>query len=101
MTPDLTEDPAGRAGAFATACVSTFVFIRNFVMKPAIKSCQQRCTDLEDSVNWLKAQIVAKDMRIGQLETVLLTCGIPELRKKAQEAISEVRVEIDKLEGKL
>jgi len=101
MSIDLSEDPAGRALSFATGCTTAWVFIRNFVMKPAIKSCHQRCTDLESSVEWLKEQLGAKDARISQLETALFTSGIPELRKAMQAAVSENHVEMVAIKRKV
>jgi acetate kinase len=94
MSIDLSEDPSGRAVAFATACAGTWVFIRNFVMRPAIKSCHQRCTDLEHFMERLESELAAKSARISQLETALFTSGIPELRKAMQAAVSENHVEM-------
>lgn len=85
----------GFALAFASGCASTWVFVRNLVMKPAIKSCNERCTDLEKAADWLKDQLRRKDDRIAQLETVLLNHGTQELRSAMQAAISETRVKID------
>ena len=94
MTIDYTGAEGGRlAGAFASGCVAAWVFVRNMVMKPAIKSCHQRCTDLENAVEWFKEQLKAKDDRIGHLEMALFTSGIPELRKAMQGVVSEVRME--------
>jgi hypothetical protein len=87
----------GLALAFASGCASTWVFVRNLVMKPAIKSCSQRCTDLEESAKWLKEQLSLKDARIGQLETVILANGPQSLRNALQAAISEARVTIDRI----
>tara|TARA_R110002074_G_scaffold262994_1_gene435105 strand:- start:13857 stop:14180 length:324 start_codon:yes stop_codon:yes gene_type:complete len=105
MTIDLSDDAAGRATAFATGCAATWVFVRNMVMKPAIKSCHQRCSDLEVSMAWLKDQLVKKDTRIEHLEMALYSSGIPELRKAMQGAISETRFEArvatDALERKI
>jgi hypothetical protein len=93
MSLDLTEDPAGRAAAFATACTGTWVFVRNLVMRPAIKSCHQQIADLRTTVEWLKDQLELKDNRISHLETALFTSGIPELRKAMQGVVSEARLE--------
>jgi len=82
-----------RMSGFAAGCAATYVFVRNLVMRPAIKSCHQRCTDLEDAVVWLKDQLKVKDNRIGDLEMALFTSGIPELRKAMQGVVSEVRME--------
>lgn len=87
--------------AFAAGCTGTWVFVRNLVMKPAIKSCHQRCTDLEKTVEWLERQMGVKDARIASLETVLLTSGPAQLREAMQKAISETRVVIDQAEGKI
>ena len=99
---DYTGAEGGRmALSFAAGCTATWVFVRNLVMKPAIKSCHQRCTDLEASVAWLKDQLAVKDNRIGDLETALFTSGIPSLRAAMQGVVSEIRHEVDKGEGKL
>jgi hypothetical protein len=96
MNLDYAGAEGGRlALAFASGCTGAWVFMRNLVMKPAIKSCHQRCTDLEKAVDWLKEQLTAKDVRIGQLETALFTSGIPELRKAMQGVISEARMETE------
>jgi len=87
----------GFALAFASGCASTWVFVRNLVMKPAVKSCAQRCADLEKAADWLKEQMIHKDTRIAQLETVLLTHGTQELRAAMQGVLSEVRVNIDQI----
>jgi hypothetical protein len=98
MPIDYTGAEGGRLGlAFASGCAATWVFVRNLVMKPAIKSCNERCTDLEKAAEWLKEQIAAKDTRIAQLETVLLTHGTSELRAAMQAVISETRVAVDKI----
>lgn len=91
---DLTEDPAGRATAFATACAGTWVFIRNMVMRPAIKSCHQRIADLVEDRDRLIA-------RVDHLEMALFTSGIPELRKAMQAAVSENHIEIAEVQRKL
>lgn len=97
MSIDLTgPENVDRMSGFAAGCIATWLFIRNFVMKPAIKSCHQRCTDLEDSVKWLKAQLERKDDRIASLETALYTSGIPTLRAAMQGVVSEMRTEGDK-----
>lgn len=95
VAPDLSIDPAGRASAVAAGCVGTWVFIRNMVMKPAIKSCRQRCSDLENDMTWLKEQLATKDRRIDHLEMALYNSGIPEVRKAVQAAISETRAIMD------
>lgn len=87
--------------SFAAGCAATWIFIRNLVMRPAIKSCHQRCTDLERSVQWLRDQLLIKDNRIGDLEMALFTSGIPELRKAMQAAVSENHVEIVEVQKKL
>lgn len=87
----------GLALAFASGCASTWVFVRNLVMKPAIKSCSERCSDLEKAAEWLKDQLQLKDSRIAQLETILLTHGTQELRAAMQAVISETRVNIDRI----
>lgn len=99
MSLDYTGSQGGsHALAFASGCAATWVFVRNLVMKPAIKSCSQRCTDLEGDAKWLKAQLSQKDNRIAQLETVLLTHGTQELRAAMQAVISETRVGIDRID---
>lgn len=95
MSIDLSEDPAGRASAFASGCVGTWLFVRNLVMKPAIKSCRQRCDDLERDVAWLKDQLGVKDLRIHDLEMALYDSGIPLLRKAMQGVVSETRITAD------
>lgn len=98
MPLDYTGPEGGRLGlAFAAGCAATWVFVRNLVMKPAIKSCNQRCTDLEKAAEWLKEQLALKDARIVQLETVLLTHGTQELRAAMQAVVSETRVSIDRV----
>lgn len=85
---DLTEDPAGRAGAFATACVATWVFVRNLVMRPAIKSCHQQIAELRGTIEWLKEQLAARDNSITQLQAVLISSG-GNLKNAMQAALSE------------
>ena len=102
MSIDLSGAEGGKlAAAFASGCVSTWVFVRNLVMKPAVKSCAQRCADLEKAAEWLKEQIGHKDARITQLETVLLTHGTQELRSAMQAVISETRIGLDQLGKKV
>ena len=97
---DLTGPEGGRmAAAFATGCTGTWVFVRNLVMKPAIKSCHQRIADMESVVEWLKKQLEQKDTRIHDLEMALFNSGIPELRKAMQGVVSEVRMEAEKKPG--
>lgn len=101
---DLTGPEGGRmAASFAAGCTATWVFVRNLVMKPAIKSCHQRIADMEAQVAWLKEQLEARDRRIHDLEMALFNSGIPELRKAMQGVVSEVRMEtrgvIDKMGG--
>ena len=99
MSVDYTGAEGGRmAAAFASGCSSTWVFVRNLVMKPAVKSCAQRCADLEKAAEWLKEQLAMKDSRIAQLETILLTHGTQELRAAMQAVISETRVKIDRMD---
>jgi hypothetical protein len=88
-----TTSNVDRMSGFAAGCTGAYIFVRNFVMRPAIKSCHQRCTDLEKACEWLKDQMGAKDARILALETALFTSGIPELRKAMQGVVSEVRME--------
>lgn len=98
MSMDYTGAEGGRlALAFASGCASTWVFVRNLVMKPAIKSCSQRCSDLEKAAEWLKEQLALKDSRITQLETVLLTHGTQDLRNAMQAVISETRTDMDRM----
>lgn len=100
MSLDYTGAQGGSlALAFASGCASTWVFVRNLVMKPAIKSCSERCGDLEKSAEWLKEQLRRKDDRIAQLETILLNHGTQELRAAMQSVISETRVKIDRLDN--
>lgn len=87
MGIDLTEDPAGRATAFATACAGTWVFVRNLVMKPAIKSCHQRIADLE-------ADREHDKRRISDLELALFLHGNGAMRAAMQAAVSENHLEI-------
>jgi len=98
---DLSHDPAGRATAFATGCTATWIFVRNLVMRPAIKSCHQQIADLRERLDEYRDQLDRKDLRIGQLEAVLLNSGGPQLRAAMQVALSETRVELDKMGGKL
>lgn len=94
MTIDYTGAEGGRmAAAFAAGCTATWVFVRNLVMKPAIKSCHQQIAELRETCEWLKDQLALKDNRIHALETALFTSGIPELRKAMQGVISETRME--------
>lgn len=83
MSIDLTGAEGGRlAGAFATGCAATWVFVRNLVMKPAIKSCHARIAELtEDRDRLIK--------RVGDLELVLLMHGPGEMRAAMQAAVSE------------
>jgi hypothetical protein len=98
MSVDYTgAQGGGYALAFASGCASTWVFVRNLVMKPAIKSCSERCSDLEKATEWLKEQLTKKDDRIAQLETVLLTHGTQDLRNAMQAVISETRTDIDRI----
>src|SRR5688572_5529478 len=81
------------AAAFAAGCTATWVFVRNLVMKPAIKSCHQQIADLRERLDDLKEQLRLKDDRIGQLETILLMHGNGAIRAAVQSAISEQRIE--------
>jgi hypothetical protein len=87
MPIDLSQDPAGRATAFATACAATWVFVRNLVMKPAIKSCHQRIADLE-------ADREHDKRRITDLELALFMHGNGAMRAAMQAAVSENHLEI-------
>ena len=85
------------AASFATGCAATWVFVRNLVMKPAIKSCHQRIAELvEDRDRLIK--------RISDLELVLMMHGPGDLRAAVQSAVSENHMEIEllrrKVEGK-
>lgn len=88
MSIDYAGPEGGRlAAAFAAGCTATYVFIRNLVMKPAIKSCHQRINELtEDRDRLLR--------RVDTLETILLTHGSGEIRSAIQAAISELRIEV-------
>lgn len=102
MTVDYLGPDGGKFGAaFAAGCTATWVFVRNLVMKPAIKSCHAQIADLRERLDEMKEQLDKKDFRIGQLEAVLLNNGGAELRGAMQRALSETRVEVDKVEGKL
>lgn len=95
MTIDYTGAEGGRmAIAFAAGCTSAWVFIRNLVMKPAIKSCHQRITDLEKDREHDKR-------RIADLELTLFQHGNGEMRKAMQAAVSENHVEIVELKKTL
>lgn len=88
MTIDYTGAEGGRlAGAFASGCVTTWLFVRNMVMKPAIKSCHQRCSELEADREWLKR-------RVDTLETILMTYGNGDIKNAVQSAVSEIRMEM-------
>jgi hypothetical protein len=92
---DLTGAEGGRlAAAFALGCTSTWIFIRNLVMKPAIKSCHQQIAELRLTLEWVKEQMAMKDTRIGQLETILLTKGSGDMRNAMQAALSEIHADI-------
>lgn len=85
---DLTGPEGGRmAAAFASGCVSTWIFIRNLVMKPAIKSCRDRCAELEGDRDRLIR-------RVDTLETVLMMHGNSDIRAAIQGALSEIRMEM-------
>jgi len=93
MTIDYTEDAAGRMSAFAAGCTSAYVFVRNMVMRPAIKSCHARINELEQD----RERLIR---RIETLETVLLTHGTGAIRNAIQGALSELRLESEqKLKG--
>lgn len=96
MSIDLTDDPAGRATAFAAGCTATWVFVRNLVMKPAIKSCHQQIADLRDILAEYREQKTIDRARIAALETALFTSGIPALRQSMQGVVSEIRMEGEK-----
>ncbi len=106
MLPDYTGPEGGRLGiAFAAGCTATWVFVRNLVMRPAIKSCHQRIADLEkileETREDYREQRRFDRQRISQLETVLLNSGNQQLASAMQRALSETRLELDKVEGKL
>jgi len=92
---DLDGAEGGRmAAAFAVGCTSAWVFIRNMVMKPAIKSCHQRIAELvEDRDRLIK--------RISDLELVLMMHGPGDLRAAVQSAVSENHMEIELLKRKM
>lgn len=75
------------AAAFAAGCTATWVFIRNLVMKPAIKSCHQRINELEED----RERLI---LRVQTLETVLLTHGSGAMKNAIQSALSELRMEV-------
>lgn len=85
--------------SFAAGCTGTWVFVRNLVMKPAIKSCHQQIADLRERLDDYRDQLERKDNRIGQLETILLTSGPAQLREAMQRALSETRLEVDRVGG--
>lgn len=91
---DLTEDPAGRATAFAAGCTAAYVFVRNMVMRPAIKSCHQRINDLEEDRK-------ADRKRIADLELTLFNHGNGDMRAAMQGAVSELHVDLSKIAAKL
>lgn len=96
MPIDVTgPEGGGYAAAFAAGCTATWVFVRNLVMKPAIKSCHQQIAELKEQLEWLKDQLELKDARIIALETALFTSGIPALRQAMQGVVSEARVATD------
>lgn len=101
MAIDLTDDAAGRATAFATACAGTWVFIRNLVMKPAIKSCHAQIAEIREMVALLKIQVAQKDARIGDLELALFMHGNGAMRSAMQAAISENHVELDEIKQQI
>jgi len=82
------------AAAFATGCAATWVFVRNLVMRPAIKSCHQRIAELtEDRDRLIK--------RIGDLELILMMHGTGELKAAVQAAVSENHMEIELMKRKM
>lgn len=94
MTIDYTGPEGGRmALSFAAGCTATWVFVRNLVMKPAIKSCHQQIADLRELLDEYREQRRLDRARISQLETVLLMHGNGELREAMQKVISETRIE--------
>lgn len=97
MTLDYTgADTVGRMSGFAAGCTATYVFVRNMVMKPAIKSCHAQIAELRETCDWLKEQLGLKDNRIGQLETILLSHGNGAIRSAVQAALSEQRLETER-----
>ena len=86
MTDIAGPENIDRMSGFAAGCAATYVFVRNLVMRPAIKSCHARINELEQDRERLTR-------RIEQLEMALFTSGIPELRKAMQGVVSEVRME--------
>ncbi|KKC27331.1 hypothetical protein [Sphingomonas sp. SRS2] len=92
---DLTGAEGGKlAAAFATGCTATWVFVRNLVMRPAIKSCHQRIADLE-------ADREHDKKRISDLELALFMHGNGAMRAAMQAAVSENHVEINALKQKV
>jgi len=82
------------AAAFAAGCTATWVFVRNLVMKPAIKSCHQRIAELtEDRDRLIK--------RISDLELILMMHGPGDLRAAVQASVSENHIEIELLKRKV
>lgn len=92
---DLTGAEGGRlAAAFALGCTSTWVFVRNLVMRPAIKSCHQRISELEEDRK-------SDRKRIADLELALFLHGNGEMRAAMQGAVSELHVDIMGIKEKL
>jgi hypothetical protein len=85
---DLSQDPVGRASSFALGCTATWVFVRNLVMRPAVKSCHQQIAELRQTIEWLKGQLASKDESIMQLQAVLISSG-GRLANAMQAALSE------------
>jgi hypothetical protein len=95
MSIDLNGAEGGRmAAAFATGCTAAWVFVRNLVMKPAIKSCHQRIAELTEDRNRLVK-------RVEQLETILMTRSPGDLAAAVQASLSENHIEIELLKRKV
>jgi hypothetical protein len=95
MSIDLNGAEGGRmAASFAAGCTATYVFVRNLVMKPAVKSCHQQIADLRERIDEYKDERDRLINRIGQLETILIMHGTGAIRQAVQAAISEQHLEI-------
>lgn len=95
MGVDLTgPEGGGYAAAFAAGCTATWVFVRNLVMRPAIKSCHQRIAELTEDRDRLVR-------RVEQLETILMTRSPGDLAAAVQAAVSENHIEIELLKRKM
>lgn len=97
----LGHDGGRLAAAFAAGCVATWGFLRTIVtgsLKARVKELE-RCRE-EDNER-CDRDLERANKRINDLELMLFMHGPANLRAAMQAVVSEQRVELDKIEGKV